>query len=102
VRRSAFFLEQAYELFPPGGSADDRPSFELFAAGPLLAVEEAFSRIYEEHPEAMPGIRFAMTHGVPVFPALVVYATLGDDDTVELLSITIDEDYFGLIGDDPE
>lgn len=42
-----------------------------------------------------------MTHAVPVFPALVIYAVLADDDTVELLSITIDDDYFDLIDDDP-
>jgi hypothetical protein len=43
-----------------------------------------------------------MTHAVPVFPALVIYATLADDDTVELWSITIDDDYFDLIDDDPQ
>ena len=43
-----------------------------------------------------------MSHAVPIFPALVLYAVLADDDTVELISVTIDPDYFDLIGDDPE
>lgn len=84
------------------GSPDGRPSFELFAEGILRAVEELFSRDFEGQPEAFAGIRFAMTHAVPVFPALVIYAALADDNTVELWSITVDEDYFDLLDDDPQ
>lgn len=68
----------------------------------LRAAEEAFSRDFEAQLEAFAGIRFVMTHAVPVFPALVVYAVLADDDTVELVSITIDPDYFDLVSDDPD
>ena len=101
VRRTTHFLDEAQGLFPLGGSPDGRPSFELFADRILRAVEELFARDFEGQPEAFAGIRFAMTHAVPVFPALVIYAVLADDDTVELLSITIDDDYFDLIDDDP-
>lgn len=66
----------------------------------LRAAEEAFSRDFEGQTEAFAGIRFVMTHAVPVFPALVVYAVLADEETVELVSITIDPDYFDLIEDD--
>ena len=68
----------------------------------LRAAEEAFSRDFEGQLEAFADIRFVMTHAVPLFPALVVYALLTDDDTVELVSITIDPDYFDLIDDEPE
>ena len=43
-----------------------------------------------------------MTHGVPVFPAMVVYACLGTDDAVELLDVVVDNDYFNLIDDPPD
>jgi hypothetical protein len=102
VRRSQAFLEAANRLFPPGGSVDGRASFELFEVGPLAAIEELFARDFESQPEAVEGtaIRFAMTHGVPVFPPLVVYAVLVTDDVVELIDIIVDDDYFDLIGDD--
>jgi hypothetical protein len=103
VVRSEGFLRRAQALYPPGGSTDGRPSFELFEQRPLRAVEEVFARRFDEQPEAVEGtgIRFAMTHGLPFFPALVIYACLGTDDAVELLDVVVDEDYFDLIGDDP-
>ncbi len=64
----------------PGGSSDGRPSFEQF----------------EDQPEAVEGtaIRFAVTHQLPVFPAMVMFGCLGTDDSVELLDVIVDEDYF--------
>jgi hypothetical protein len=64
VRRSADFLEQAQELFPKGGSAEGRPSFELFEDGPLRGAEMAFSLNFEaqrESVEGVGGIRYVMT-----------------------------------------
>jgi hypothetical protein len=94
VVRSDGFVERAQALFPIGGSSDGRPSFERFEAGPLRAVEELFSRRFDDQPEAIEGtgIRFAMTHGVPIFPAMVMYACLGTDGQVELLDVVIDRD----------
>jgi hypothetical protein len=43
-----------------------------------------------------------MTHGMPFFPPLVMYACLGTDGAVELLDVVVDDNYFDLIGDDPE
>ena len=88
---------------PSRGSSDGRPSFELFEAGPLRAVEELFTRKFDDQPEAIggSGIRIAMTHGVPSFPAMVIYACLGTDGHVELLDVVVDGDYLGLVGDDP-
>lgn len=96
-------MERAHALYPPGGSTDGRPSFELFERWPLRAVEELFSRKFEEQPEAVEGtgIRFAMTHGMPVFPAMVMYACMGTDGAVELLDVVVDDDYFDLIANDP-
>lgn len=101
VRRSNLFLEHAHELFPPGGSAEGSPSFELFESGPLRGVEELFSRALADQPEAAAGIHFALLAPVPAFPAMVIYACLGTDGVVELLDIEIDHDYYDLIGDDP-
>jgi len=104
VTRSAGFVERARTLFPPGGSAEGRPSFEHFEAGPLRAVELAFSLDWEGQLEALEGtgIRFVMTHAVPVFPAMTFYAVLGTDDVVELLDVTVDEDYFEMLEGDPD
>jgi len=97
------FLRSARILYPPGGSSDGRPSFELFEAGPLRAVEELFARRFDEQPEAIEGtgIRFAMTHGVPVFPAMVMYACMGTDDAIEILDVVVDDNWFELLRDDP-
>lgn len=42
-----------------------------------------------------------MTHGVPIFPAMVIYGCLGTDDSVELLDVIVDDEYFDVINDDP-
>lgn len=89
MTRSEGFVERALALYPSGGSADGTPSFELFESGPLRGVEELFARAFDDQPEAVEGtgIRFAMTHGVPVFPAMVFYGCLGTDGGVELLDV---------------
>jgi hypothetical protein len=102
VSRSALFLEHAEAFFPPAGSARGEPTFALFENGPLRGVEEQLARSFDELPEAAPGIRFAMTIAVPAFPPMVFYAALGTDGAVELLDVIIDEDYWDLVGDDPE
>jgi len=48
------------------------------------------------------GIRFVMTHAVPVFPAMVFFAALGTDGSVDLLDVVIDEDYFEMLEGDPD
>ena len=104
VTRSQGFDARARALFPPGGTAGGRPSFERFEAGPLSAAELAFSLDWEGQLEALEGtgIRFVMTHGVPVFPAMTFYAVLGTDDAIELLDVTVDEDYFEMLEGDPD
>lgn len=102
VSRSALFLEHAEAYFPPGGSAPGQPPFDVFEKGPLRGVEELLARSFDDLPEAAPGIRFAMTIAVPVFPPMVFYAALGTDGAVELLDVIIDEEYWDLIADDPD
>jgi hypothetical protein len=103
VRHSAVFLAKARSLFPPGGTAAGRASFELFERLVLRAVELQLSRQFDDLPVALPGveaIRHVMTHAVPMFPPLVVYAMLLTDGTVETLDLEVDEEYWDLIGDD--
>lgn len=77
IIRSALFLEHAEALFPPRGSPEGDPSCQHFEKGPLRGVEELFSRAFEDQPEAVPGVRFAMTAAVPLFPPMVFYAAVG-------------------------
>lgn len=92
VRRGGFFLQTAEHHFPIGGSADGRPSFERFEAGPLKAIEELFGRAFDELPEPYPGIRAWTTIEVPVFGPMTFYGLLVDD-YVELIDLVVDEDY---------
>jgi hypothetical protein len=107
VHFSETFLQHATAEFPPGGSADGKPSWTLFESGPLKAFKTAFGRNWEKNTIAEPGtgIRVVMTHALPFFPAMTVYAVLVVDedgsDYVELLDIVVDHDYFNMIEDDP-
>jgi hypothetical protein len=100
VERSEFFLRHALAEFPRGGAIDGRPSFELFEEFLLIKVERVLSEHFEAQMEAVAGVRFVMTHGVPFVPACVIYAARVGDH-VELLDIIVDWDYWETIGDDP-
>lgn len=105
VRHSAQFLAKARFLFPPGGTAAGRAPFELFERLVLRGVELQLSLQFDDLPVALAdveAIRHVMTHAVPMFPPLVVYAVLLSDGTIETLDLDVDEDYWDLIGDDPE
>jgi hypothetical protein len=84
-------MEHARDEFPPGGSADGRPSFERFADGPLAAATAFFRRRFDEAPEIAPGIRVWVTIGVPVFRPMAFYAALVGD-AIELLDFTFEDD----------
>jgi hypothetical protein len=104
VRRSAAFLEQAERLFPPGGSAEGRPSFEVFEQGPLRGAATAFSLAFEaqrEHIESVGSIRYVMVPPTQFFGPLVISACLLRDGTVEIVSVIEDEGYWDQVGDDP-
>ena len=98
------FKAHAREAFPPGGSVEGKPRWEMFEEGPLVAIAKAFGDNFEGNAEAAPGIRVVMTHALPFFPAMAVYAAVivdGPSEWVELLDITVDDEYFRLIDDDP-
>lgn len=103
VRRGARFLAAAKELYPPGGGADGGPSFERFVDGPLKGAETQFALAFDDLPSAIEGIaiKFVVTHGVPIFPAMVIYGMLATDGAVELVDVTTDPDYFDQISNDP-
>lgn len=107
VRRGTAFLEAARAAFPPGGSAEGTPSFELFEERVLQIVEQRMAATFEDLPEAVEGtgIRFAMTHALPYFPALVIFGMLVLDDgeeLIELVALEIDDDYFDSIESNPD
>lgn len=71
----------------------------------LRGVELQLSRQFDDLPVALAdvdAIRHVMTHAVPLFPPLVVYAVLLSDGTIETMDLEVDEDYWDTIGDDPD
>jgi hypothetical protein len=68
----------------------------------LEAVEELFGRAFDQQPEAAPGIRFALTHPVPLFPPMAFFAVLLTDGSVEIIDVIIDDEYWDLVGRDPD
>ena len=101
VRHAPDFLILANVHFPVGGSADGRPSFELFARGPLEAASELFSRSFESLYEIAPGIRALDTLHTPFFPPITFYAVLVDA-YIEIISLSVDDSYWELLDGDPE
>lgn len=98
----AQFVERAQELFPPGGSPDGLPSYELFSETVLPAVRFAFEHDFAgqqaDDPESP--IRFVHTAKAPYFPVpLAFYALLADEDTVALIDVIVDEDWYGTFDD---
>jgi hypothetical protein len=105
VVASGELLRAARLRFPPGGSVDGTPRFEQFVDGPLAAVIEYFSRDFDGAPEAAAGVKVYVTVG-SFFPAMLFYAMRISDhaggDHIEVVSFVPDDDYWDVIGDDPE
>ncbi len=93
-------MQRALAELPRGRSAEGRPPFDFFEDFLLAKVERVLSEHFEVQMEAVAGVRFVMTHGVPFVPPCVIYAARVGDH-VELLDITVDWDYWDTIGDDP-
>lgn len=99
VRMHPDFEREAKENFPPGGSVEGRPSYELFLARPLVAFQAAFQH-WERNAMPLPGvhaIRSADVANDPFFPLLVAIATLMIDpdgqEYIELSNLMVDWDY---------
>ncbi len=104
IRRSRAFLEEAKRLFPPGGSASGRPSFQVFEQGPLRGAETAFSLNFEAQLEPVEGVgsvRSVVVPPTPVFGPLVISAVLLNDGVVEIVSVIEDEGYWDFVDADP-
>lgn len=104
VQHGAQFLEEARRLFPPGGSVEGQPSFDLFADTVLKAAELAFELDFEGQLAEMAGspIRLVLTAQTPFFPQpLVFYGVLVAEDVVEIVDIVVDDDFWDA-GEDPE
>lgn len=101
IERSALFNEHVAQEFPAGGGGTTgRPSSQVFNDTVLSKIERLLETHFEAQPEAVPGVRFVMTHALPLVPACVIYAgRVGDH--VELLDLTVDWDYWETVGDDP-
>jgi hypothetical protein len=90
VERSDSFIEEAMALFPPGGSTDGRPSYELFEETVLLAAETAFSLNFEGLQPVEPGspVRYVLTAEALFFPrSLIFYGILSSFEMVEIVGI---------------
>lgn len=97
VTRSQEFERKARHFFPAGGSADGKPSYELFADTVLTGIEFSFSRTFDDLPVAEPGldaIRAVSTQSSPLFPPLVAFGLRVAEDTVELIDIEVDETFW--------
>lgn len=92
VRVSESFFEQLDELFGPDRGETGEPSRLDFTLFELPDVMERFAVDWDRLPELDVGIgggRVLLQAGVLVY-AYTVYGLLMPDDTIELISITID------------
>lgn len=99
VRMHPAFERTAKENFPPGGSAEGRPSYEMFLARPLAAFRAAFGH-WGRNAMPVPGvqsIRSADVANDPFFPLLTAIAVLTVDEDgreyIELCELLVDWDY---------
>jgi hypothetical protein len=102
VRLSASFERLARELYPPGGSGEGAPSYELFAESVLAAAKLEFAIGWDLGDAALGDDRRAvMTGSTPVFPPMVFYGRLLEDDSIEIVGFDVDQGFWDLIGGDP-
>jgi hypothetical protein len=104
---SARFEAIAKCEFPPGGSAEGRPSYELFLERPLRAFQAAFQH-WDSNAMPVKGIssiRSADVANDPYFPLLQAIAVEVTDDAmnvhVELDDLIVDWDFWTR-PDDPD
>lgn len=95
-------LGKARQRFPPGGSVDGTPSFELFEHGPLQAAIELFGRRFDEAPTVEAGVdslRWVSTMSALFGP--MVFFALRTIDHIEIVDYVEDEGYWDLDDDPP-
>ena len=105
VRRSEWFqAELTTEL-----EGDGRPTIDHFETQLGHAVELTFEHFWDDPSKVVPlddvpGVRTVQTISPAphMFPPGVFYARLVDDNTIELIGVEFDWDYWQLIDDDPD
>jgi hypothetical protein len=104
VQLSPDFVLKAKKRYPPGGSVDGRPRYELFRDTILKSAIFEFSHNFDGLPYAIEGvaIKAVITVEVPFFPATVFYGVLRDDGVIEIIDFEPDDDYFRLLDTDPD
>jgi hypothetical protein len=95
------FQRSVEQRYPRGGSSDGAPSYEHFERLILPAVQFAFGRGFDEL-DALEELRICQTVPTPIFPPIVVFGRLRDDDTVELIDLAPDEDWFNMMNELPD
>lgn len=103
VERTANFVDEALRYFPPEGTSQ-RTSFKVLDDTVLtpLEAELAVPGRFEGLTPAEPGSPIRLFLTVNAFiPAVVIYIGLAGD-TVLLMGIECDLDYWDLIASDPE
>jgi hypothetical protein len=73
----------------------------LFEAGPLAAAIEYFQREFDNATEEAPGIRFHATVGT-YFPAMAFFAARVGTEGIEIIGLSVDDQYDETTGLDPE
>ena len=97
---SAEFVDKAKSLYPPGGSSEGRPSYEMFCSHALPVAKTAFSRAWDKLPfDGIPALRYLVAAVPPFFGAIIFYC-VDVGDHVELVDVDEDPDYWGFVADD--
>jgi hypothetical protein len=106
VRLTEHFKAQARKEFPPGGSPSGRPSYETFETTALPVAMRAFGHNFESlapggAPEESPtNIRYLVTICPPFIGSIMFVGSLVGT-SVELDGLSVDENYWDLIDQDP-
>jgi hypothetical protein len=103
VRSEWFWVELTAQL-----ASEGRPSVEQFEAQIGEAVELTLVHFWEDpsrvlEVDEVPGVRTVQTVSPAphMFPPGVFYARQFDEETIELIGVEFDWDYWDLIADDP-
>lgn len=94
VRVTRDLFDEIDRVLGPERGPDGKPSANDFLAADLLRIVERFATQFDELPEHIPGrpdYRMLIAAGVLVH-AVAVIGQLNADDSVELVSIRIDDD----------
>jgi hypothetical protein len=93
VEVSDSLLEQAKAVYPPGGSADGTPSYELFLLGPLEAARFYFSHAFDQALRENPDSPIAYYPIVSTFFPIMGFFAARVSDHIVILDFVVDDEY---------